>query len=112
MSAYEVELGRIVENRDARTGEPFEVTVDIYVQEAADTVGDLASADHRVTFQITDGEARLESVSADPEFTDHALIAVKAAARELDAVQDDYEVPDPIAAADEAAYTVVDQQPA
>lgn len=112
MSAYEVEFGQIVESRDARTDDPLEVTADVYVQEAADTVGDLASADHRVTFAVEDGEASLRSISADPEFTDHALIAAKAAARELDRLSDGYDVTDPVAAAAAASVRVVDQSPA
>ncbi len=82
------------------------------MQAAADTVGGLASADHRITSGVGDGEARLRSVSADPEFTDHALTAAKPAARELDRLSDEYDVTDPVAAADAADYRVVDQPPA
>jgi hypothetical protein len=112
MSAYEIELGQVVENRDARTGTPFEVTVDVYVQEAAESLGDLASADHRVTFAVEGDEAHLRSVDADPEFSEHALVACKAAARELDRLQEEYRVRDPVATANDADYTVVDQAPA
>ncbi len=111
MAEYEVELGRITEHRDAKTQELFEVTVDIYVQAATPggAVGDLDSADHDVTFDIDDGRATLRAIEAEPAFTDLALVALTAAANEVDDLQDVYEVVDPVAAAVDGEYTVVDR---
>ncbi|MFB6270414.1 MAG: hypothetical protein ABEH83_10745 [Halobacterium sp.] len=100
MAAYEVDLGQVTERRDARTENVFEATVDVYVQEApgGDGVGDLASADHEVTFDVQDGTATLDAVDAEPAFDKLAFVAARAAAYELDDLQDEYDVEDPVAA--------------
>jgi hypothetical protein len=110
MSEYEVELGTVTERRNVRMEELFRVTVDVYVQEAStdDSVGDVNSADHEITFDIADGRATLRRVDADPEFTDLALVAIRAAAEEVDRLQDGYEVVDPIEAVREREYTLLD----
>jgi hypothetical protein len=111
MAAYEVDLGQVTERRDARTEAVFEATVDVSVQQAPgdDGVGvaDLASADHEVTFDVQDGTATLDVVEAEPEVDKLGFVAARAAADELDDLQDEYEVEDPVAAVLECEYLVV-----
>lgn len=107
MADYEVELGQITENRDARTQELFEVTVDIYVQETASGGSVSNRVDHQVTFQIDEGTATFASVTPDEDFSRLTLVAIRAAAEQLNVIQDSYEVHDPIAAVEQAEYTIV-----
>lgn len=107
MPKFEVELGQITESRDARSQELFEVTVDIYVQKAtgSDSVSD--SVDHEVTFVIEDEEAAFKSITGPSECCQLSLIAIKAAANELEALQENYTVNDPIATTNNVEYDVI-----
>lgn len=108
MRDYEVELGQVTESRDARTQEPFEVTVDIYVQGTADPPVEPTSADHEVVFDVDGDVARFSHLEAHPEFSDLAFVAAKAAANELRDLQDAYEVEDPVERIHRGDYVVLE----
>lgn len=113
MSTYEVELGALTESRNAETQELFAVEVEVHVRRTHDDRGVRGpqSGDYVVRFDIDGGVARFRDVEAEAAYGDLALVAIRAAARELDAVQDSYDVESPLAAMRDCDYTVHDQLP-
>lgn len=117
MTDYELELGSITERRNVRAGRVDTVSVDVHVRRAETTrgVADPQSGDYVVTFDVGDERARFRDVrpvddtAAHGGVDDLALVAVRAAARELDGVQDDYAVESPLETIQHREYTVHDQ---
>lgn len=110
MASYEVEFGQIIEHRDAETHDLLEVTVDIFVQQPTG-VTEPGTGDYNVTFTIDGATATFQSLAGQGPVTQSGLVAVKAAATELQELQDVYTVEDPFGTLADTEYTVVSRTP-
>jgi hypothetical protein len=110
---YEVEFGSVTERRDARTGSVDRVEVVVHVRRvrAERGVGEPQSGEYRVTFDVADGRARFREIETDTAYDDLGLTAIRAAATEIAAVQDSYEVESPLQAVQQRESVRHDQQP-